>query len=81
MNVINQSVNTYYLQREPGSCCSNYRAVIPNQGCESGHLGTRKKLSNGGKRHTHIVLGYLFTVTTHKFETTATILITKVLLI
>jgi hypothetical protein len=59
--------------------------VIPNlgyvypQGYEPGHLGVReKKLNNGGKRP---LLGYLFAVTTFKFEITATILITNILLI
>jgi hypothetical protein len=51
-------------------------------GYEPGHLGVReKKLNNGGKGHIHTtLLGYLFTVTTYKFEITATILITNILL-
>ena len=40
--------------------------------------GTRKKLINGGKRP---LLGYLVTVNTYKFQITATILITNILLI
>jgi hypothetical protein len=49
-------------------------------GYEPGHLGVgEKKLNNGGKMHIHILLGYLFTVTTNKFEITATILITNIL--
>ena len=39
----------------------------------------KKKLNNGGKRHIRQQLQ--FTVTTYKFETTATILITNILLI
>jgi hypothetical protein len=50
--------------------------VIPNlryahpQGYEPGHLGVREKMNNGGKRQ---LLGYSFTLTKYKFETTATI--------
>jgi hypothetical protein len=46
--------------------------------CESAFRGTRNKLNNGGKR---TLLGYLFTITTYKFEITATILFTNILLI
>jgi hypothetical protein len=52
--------------------------VIPNLGYEPGHLGYVKKLNNGGKMP---LLGYLFTVTTHKLEITASLLITNILLI
>jgi hypothetical protein len=61
-------------------------AVIPNLGYaypqvyEPENLGVcGKKLNNGGKKGT--LLGYLLRVTTHKFDITATILITNVLLI
>jgi hypothetical protein len=59
------------------------RSVIPNLGYvypqgvrPRTFRGKRKKLNNGGKSP---LLGYLFTVTIHKFEITATILITDIL--
>jgi len=45
---------------------------------EPGHLGYTKKLNNGG---TGTSLGYLFKITTYKFDITATILITNILVI
>jgi hypothetical protein len=48
------------------------------QGYEPGHLGVREKLNNGRKRP---LLGYLFIVATYKFEITANVLITNILLI
>jgi len=72
-------------------------AVIPNLRYEPRHLGVRKKKLNiGAKRHIRQqcktrykpqvvklieILGYLFTITTYKFEITATISITNILLI
>jgi hypothetical protein len=57
---------------------SNLRYAYP-QGYEPGHLGVgEKKLNNVGKIP---LLGYLFNVTTYKFEITATILIIHILLI
>jgi hypothetical protein len=56
-----------------------HRALIPKLGYETGHLGVgEKKLNNSGKMP---LFDYLFTVTTYKFEITATILITNILLI
>jgi hypothetical protein len=72
-------------------------AVIPNLGYEPRQLRVReKKLNSGAKRHMRQqcktrykpkvvklieILGYLFTITTYRFEITATIIITNILLI
>jgi hypothetical protein len=61
------------------SVLHSHIAVISNLGYEPGNLGAREKnLIMAGKG---ILLGYLFTVTTYKYEITATILITNILLI
>jgi hypothetical protein len=41
----------------------------------------KKKMNNGGKRSLWSLLGYLFIVRTYKFEITATVLITDILVI
>jgi hypothetical protein len=61
------------------------RSVIRNlgnaylQGYEPGHLGVREKKLNNGRKSP--LSGYLSTVTKYRFEITATILITIILLI
>ena len=58
------------------------RNVNPNLGYEPGHLGVREKnwrVAEKGQIH-NTLLGYLFKVTTYKFEITAIISITNILL-
>jgi hypothetical protein len=78
-----QNIEDRLIRRQQ---CRSIKTVIPNvgfvypQGYEPGHLGVRekKKFNTGGKMP---LLGYLFKVSTYKFEITATILITNILLI